>query len=161
MVEQYQKNVIEIDLYLRSYNHQGLVSSNLKNILTDIDVKLEMLQDELDKEPLNITNVRNLNTSVAKLIQEVTETKAHENIKQREAAKYLILYFNRFTHTQDGINYSRRFNALFNDHDYKRILKESYELLKGSNKDGDQIYKRIVNQVQVKPFENILTHNEK
>ncbi len=155
MVSQHQKSIIEIDLYLRSYNHQNSVSNNLRNILTDIDVKLDKLQEELDKEPLNITNVRNLNTSVSKLINEVTEVKAHENIKQREAARYLILYFNRFTHTQDGVNYTRHFNALFNENDYKRILKEAYELLQSSNKDGDQIYKRVVNQVHVEPFTKI------
>ncbi len=159
MLQTYQRNIIEIDLYLRGYNHHNLISSNFKNMLVDLEVKLEMLENELQLEPINITNVRNLNTSVAKLINEITTTKAQENIKQREAAKYLIIYFNRFTHTQDGINYARRFNTLFNDHDYKRILKESFELLKSSNKDGEQIYKQIVNQVHVEPFEHVLTPN--
>lgn len=159
MIKTYQRNIIEIDLYLRGYNHHNLISSNFKNMLVDLEVKLEMLENELQLEPINITNVRNLNTSVAKLINEITTTKAQENIKQREAAKYLIIYFNRFTHTQDGINYARRFNTLFNDHDYKRILKESFELLKSSNKDGEQIYKQIVNQVHVEPFEHVLTPN--
>lgn len=155
-IRNYHVNLVEIDLYLRKHDHLDKMSDQLANIMKDLNVKLGLLEQELEKDPLNITNVRNLNASVSKLLKQVSTTDAQENIKQREAAKHLMLFMNRYANTQDGNVYSRRFNTLFAEHDYRRILLETHDLLTSTNEtNGKQIYKKLVSKVDVEPFTHI------
>ncbi len=158
----YQRKSIEIDLYVRRNNHANFISKEVKNHLIDIDVKLNLLEQALSEQPINISDVRNLSNSVEKLTTEIVENSLIENdIKQREAAKLMIMYLNRFTETHDGATYSNRFNNLYASCEYKRILKEAYELLIDANNDGKKIYETIVKPaMNVTPFEYILDINE-
>ncbi len=157
----YKQNLIEIDLYLRKHDHHNLVSSDLQNMIDEVNIKVDLLEKTLSVEPLFIADVRNLRSSIIATTNEIINEKLENNIKQREAAKLLIFYFNKFTHTREGNTYSRRFNTLYNEHDYKRILREGHELLIESNKDGHRIYEKIVSPAQnTYPFVKVLPNTE-
>ncbi len=162
-LNEYKRNYIEIDLFIRRHNHKDFLSKDVSNLIHDIEVKLDLLEQSLQVRPINISDVRNLSISVEKLIEQVLDKDAlTNNIKQREAAKLLILYFNRFTQTHDGLTYSNRFNSLYAQHDYKRILKEAHELLVEANPDGKRIYEQIVKPaMNTKGFEPVLTFEPK
>lgn len=153
----YKRDLVEIDLYLRKHDHRSLISTDLQNMIDEVNIKVDLLEKALNVEPLFINEVRNLRSSIITITNEITSGKLENNIKQREAAKLLILYFNKFTHTREGNTYSRRFNTLYKEHDYKRILREGHELLIDSNNDGHKIYEKIVSPAQnVEPFVAVL-----
>lgn len=162
-LSKYKRDYIEIDLYIRRNNHKEALSKDVRNILHDIEIKLDLLEESLHVQPINISDIRNLSLSVEKLTAELIEKDAlANNIKQREAAKLIILYFNRFTQTHDGLTYSNRFNTLYAQCDYKRILKEAYELLIEANQDGKKIYEQIVKPaMNIKEYEPILNFEPK
>lgn len=162
-LNKYKRNYVEIDLFIRRTNHKEHLSQDIKNIIHDIEIKLDLLENALNTQPINISDVRNLSVSVEKLTAELIKKEAlTNNIKQREAAKLIIFYFNRFTETHDGLTYSNRFNSLYGECEYKRILKEAYELLIEANNDGKKIYEQIVKPAMNIPvFEPVLnTRNQ-
>lgn len=161
-LDKYKTDFVEIDLYIRRNNHKGNISNGVKNTIKDVEIKLDLLEQALELRPINISDVRNLSLSVEKLTAELIKKEALvNNIKQREAAKLIILYFNRFTQTHDGLTYSNRFNSLYAQCEYKRILKEAYELLLDANEDGKRIYEQIVKPaMNIQKFEPILSTNE-
>ena len=125
-------------------------------IREELDYKFNELQKEIDKEPLNITNVRNLSESVETLIETLIDNEIENNIKHRKGSELLLNYISRFNKNESMDNTVTRLFNLYNDNEYSVLLKEAYALIDTSSPKGKDIYVQIVNKVEVEPFKDIL-----
>lgn len=159
-ISAYQKTRIDIDLYLRKYNHLTMMSNELSSLIVDLDIKLANLIVELEKEPLSISEVRKLNQGVEKLIEAITTDRLDRDVKQRMGAKLLIEYVSRYN-TSEEINLTiKRLHSSFNSHEYKRVLRETHEMLVSLSSNGEMKYSRVVANVVVAPFEPVVFISE-
>lgn len=152
---------VDIELYLRSYDHLFMMSNSLRTEFIDFNSNLEDLETELAKEPLNIDHVRNLNNTLDKLATNMTSNSLDNDVKQRLGSKLLLEYIQRYNSSEEMNLMIKRMHEQYREHEYKRILKESYDMILTLSDNGDAIYKKIVSQVNVKDFEPILLNNKK
>lgn len=160
-LDYYKLMSVEFDLYLRKYEHTQKLEKNLGTLLKEYNLKLQSLEENLDNEPLNIANVRNINDALTKIIEQLVDKKDLEkDIKQRIGCEFLIKYLNQFN-TNDDINIViKRLQNLYNANEYRTLLVEAYGLLKNNSSKADKIYESILGQVEVDEFKPVLV-NEK
>jgi septation ring formation regulator EzrA len=156
-VKEYNRTMIDIDLYLRKYKHNDKISSYIEAIKLDLDEKFSELKTELDLEPLNITKVRNLNDSVGSILNKLTTQELEKNIKQRVGSEYLLRFICRYNRNDEIDTAIRRLNSLYNAHDYNALLQEGYIILCNASPKGADIYKDIVGKVEVESFQNAIS----
>ncbi|MGL5021260.1 MAG: septation ring formation regulator EzrA, partial [Mycoplasmatales bacterium] len=150
--------VVEIDLYIRKYQHTYKTSSYINAMIEELNNKLRILKKELNNEPLNITTVRNLNDSVASIINKLTDEELEKNIKQRIGSELILKYISRFNKSEGMDTTIGRLNNLYSGHEYKSLLQEGYQILLNADSiKGPAIYKGIVSEVTVDPFNEILS----
>ncbi|MGL5020909.1 MAG: septation ring formation regulator EzrA, partial [Mycoplasmatales bacterium] len=150
--------VVEIDLYIRKYQHTYKTSSYINAMIEEFSNKLTLLKKELNNEPLNITTVRNLNDSVASIINKLIDEELEKNIKQRIGSELILKYISRFNKSEGMDTTIGRLNNLYSGHEYKSLLQEGYQILLNADSiKGPAIYKGIVSEVTVDPFNEILS----
>lgn len=149
---------IEIDLYLRKYDHKEYTSKVITSLLQDLNNSINSLEHELDQEPLNIVNVRMLENSVKQLIQTLTDKEIENNIKQRIGSELFIQYLSQFNTNEESNIILKRLNAKYIDCEYSQLLHEAYDLLKNVTPEYKKIYAKITERVDIEPFEDVLTN---
>jgi len=156
-VKEYNRTIIDIDLYLRKYKHKDKISGYIEAINVDLEEKFQELKIELDLEPLNITKVRNLNDSVGSILNKLTSIELEKNIKQRIGSEYLLRFICRYNRNDEIDTAIRRLNSLYNAHDYNALLQEGYIILCNASPKGADIYKDIVGKVEVESFQKMIS----
>ncbi len=149
---------VEMDLYLRKYDHKGKLSHTQYNLIDEYNTKLVLLEEELNKEPLDIELVRSLNDALITVGKTLSEKELESNIKQRLGGELLIKYLNQYNDNEDVNLLIKRLQNLYNNNDYRTLLSESYNLLQANSQKADLIYKEIVKQVDVEPFAPVLEY---
>lgn len=149
---------IEIDLYLRKYDHKEYTSKVITSLLQDLNNSINSLEHELDQETLNIVNVRMLENSVKQLIQTLTDKEIENNIKQRIGSELFIQYLSQFNTNEESNIILKRLNAKYIDCEYSQLLHEAYDLLKNVTPEYKKIYAKITERVDIEPFEDVLTN---
>lgn len=155
-VDYYKAVRIDIELYLRSYDHLFMMSNFLRTEFIDYNSNLELLEKELSQEPLNIDHVRNLDAELAKSSENMIKMSLSNDIKQRLGCQLLLQYIARFNATEEINLMLKRMHEQYREHDYKRVLKSAYDMIVSLSDNGDAMYKKIVSQVNVNDFEPIL-----
>jgi len=155
-IDSYAQKIIEIDLYIKKNSHSHRLTRTIVSKIEELTLKFDELQKEIDKEPLNITNVRNLSESVETLIETLIDNEIENNIKHRVGSELLLNYISRFNKNERMDNTITRLFNLYNDNEYTVLLKEAYALIEDSSPQGKDIYVQIVNKVEIEPFNSIL-----
>ena len=151
----YYRSSVEINLYMRRYGHLDSMSNDLKSLTLDLDIKLRNLVAILEKEPLNISEVRKLDSSVDKIINTLKNQYLLTDVKQRIGCELLINYMARFN-TTDELNLTiKRLHNLYKNCEYKKILIEVLELLTSLTDDGPTRYKNIVSKVKISGVDDL------
>ena len=131
------------------------MSNDLKSLTLDLDIKLRNLVAILEKEPLNISEVRKLDSSVDKIINTLKNQYLLTDVKQRIGCELLINYMARFN-TTDELNLTiKRLHNLYKNCEYKKILIEVLELLTSLTDDGPTRYKNIVSKVKISGVDDL------
>lgn len=151
-IEDKFKGLYQIELYLRSNDHYYEQSDNLKAMYAEAKEKLDKLVVLLNATPLEITEVRKLDTAVGKLIIEIIHVVETE-IKLRLGAEKLIIYSNRFIDVPNSQTIIMMANNLYNNRDYKAVIRELNTFLVKTIPNGDDIYKNLVQKISIKTFD--------
>ncbi|MFV0289134.1 MAG: septation ring formation regulator EzrA [Mycoplasmatales bacterium] len=151
----YQKELVNVTLYLKEHHHFEIMSQNLVASYNEIKTKLEELALELEKEPLDIGLVRVLSDVIEKqLLQFGVE--AQKDIKQRLGVEKLILFYNRFIINDEYAKYYNHFLNLYNDKEYRKILKEIHGILSTTNEKGEELYRSIVSTINLSSYKSMI-----
>lgn len=153
---EYRRALINIDLYLRKYNHLNSMSSPLASQYREANSKYKQLETELHSEPLNIDNVNRLSESIAKILSDILDDKLVKDIKQRQGCQYILHYLAKFTYDDEVERSYRRFEMLFSTRQYQLFLKEASSYLQTGDKRGNVIYKELVSHVQVDDYKDFV-----
>lgn len=151
----YEKELINIEFYLRENKHYNKMNKDVKITKKEIREKLSDLHEALRQEVLDITYVRSMDNIVDELMKAYIK-KIHTDIKQKNGAEKLILYFNKSIKDDQGLEYAQHFTKLYNSFEYRRILREIYQVLIDNSEQGEELYKDIVNTVEIKKYEGMM-----
>lgn len=154
----YQLKYIEIDLYLRKYDHRNKISKIIKSLLIELENSLENLNNELNKEPLNINNVRTFEQNINRLIDDLTSKEIENNIKQRLGCELLLQYLSQFNISEENNIILRRLNQKYIENEYSSLLNEGYYMLESISPDYKKIYQAITSKVEVERFKEFLSY---
>ena len=150
-------DLVEIDLYLRRNDHYDKLSLNLKNTLKEINEKRKVLAIELDKEQIDINQVRNLMQYIEVNLQNLKEHGIERNIKQRIGAQKLIRYIARFNRNAKINQIIKNMNAYYAANNYESVLEESQKGLQLIVPTKyDKVYRAILTNIEVEEFNKIL-----
>ncbi len=152
---------VELDLYLRKYDHHDKLSKTINTLMKEYSNKLTALEEELSKEPLDISAVRNLNDALISLGEALSTKELETNIKIRLGCELLLQYLHQYNTNDDVNNVIKRFQNLYNQNEYQVLLKDAFGLLKANTNKADAIYSNIVGKVEVEPFTPVLVHKFK
>lgn len=150
-LDKYKKVNIRMKLYLKKYDHEDKMSSELKISLEEIDEKLKELEKALNPSPLDILYIRNLDSILTKLYGNTIEL-MERDIKQKIGGQRLIIYFNRFVLKEELFKYHQHFITLYNSNQHKQVIKEIHRKLVELNPNGEILYKNIVSTVEIDNF---------
>ncbi len=150
----YKQEVIKLNLYLREYKHIDCLNRSLEITYKEVQNKILDLEEELNKETIDISFLRITDNIVNRLLIDLIEN-IQKDIKQRLGVEKLSTYYNRFVNNEDRLRYSKHFTSLYSDKNYKQILKEVHDLLNKMNPRGDVLYKDVVNTIEVDPYESV------
>ncbi len=153
-LELYKKEVIKLNLYLREYKHLECLNRSLEITYKDVQVKITELEEELNKDTIDISFLRITDNIINRLLTDLIKD-IQTDIKQRLGVEKLSTYYNRFVNNEDRLRYSKHFTSLYSDRNYRQILKEVHDLLKKMNPRGDVLYKDVVNTIEVNPYESV------
>lgn len=150
MIEENKADITEICLYLKHYEHFYELSPNLSHSIDQCYAKMNDLEAELNKTPLNIEEVRKNNMTIEALKEDLI-TSTHEEIKRKEAINKLVQYANKYVVDDEVETLILHINYLYNSREYASALKELRRLI--SVYSSEEIYKKIVSKVEVKSYE--------
>lgn len=154
-VDTYMSELISVDMFLHEQKHSQKMSKSLRNNINEIEQKLEKMVKCLEAETLDISYARTMNEVIEKLITKLV-VDAQSDIKQRKGVEKLIVYFNRFILNEEMLNHHQHFLTLYNEYDYKKILRDIHNLFIEINPKGDELYKRIVGQIVIDEYKGSL-----
>lgn len=153
---EYRRALINIDLYLRKYDHLNRMSSPLASQHREANSKYKQLETELASEPLNIDNVNRLNESIASILNDILNDKLVKDIKQKQGCQYILHYLAKFTYDDEVESAYRRFEMLYSTRQYQLFLKEASSYLQTGDKRGSEIYKELVSHVHVDDYKDVV-----
>ena len=157
ILEMCNNDLVEIDLYLRRNNHNDKLSLNLKNILKEINEKKKILAIELEKDQIDINQVRNLMQYIEVNLNGLKENGIERNIKQRIGSQKLIRYIARFNRNPKINQIIKNMNAYYAANNYESVLEESQKGLQIIVPTKyDKVYRALLTNIKVEPFEKIL-----
>lgn len=152
--EYYSRELINIDLYLHQYDHVRKMSPGLAGNLKEFKIKLQSLIDYLDKDTLDISYVRAMNHVINRLYKKLI-TEIETDVKQRKGVEKLVVYFNKFIVNEEMLTQYQHFLRLYNEYEYKKILREMHKLLNEITSRGEELYKSIVGTIEVENYKRI------
>lgn len=148
----FRRSIINIELYLRKNNHLSNMSPSLQSLFKDVNIKYHELEEELKKEPLTIENVNNHKDSIEKLLHKIINDKLVKDVKQKEGCYYILNYIAKYIENSEIDNAFRRFEMLYNTHQYTLFLKEATLFFQSSDRQGTKIYMELVSKVKVEDY---------
>ncbi len=154
-IDIYEKEVIDINLYLREQNHLFDLNKNLLSNYSEIEKKIAELEEELQKEPLDIGFVRTLNDIIEKLLKDFSSD-IQTDIKQKKGVESLMLYYDRFINDDEYLRYYNHFLSLYNEKEYRQILREIHSLFTQIDEKGDVLYRNIVSKVKIEQYNSLI-----
>jgi len=145
----------QMELYLSYHNFNHKISNEVKEYFTEISLKIDNMEHELDEESLDILRITRLNESILELIKK-QEADIKKEIEVHNVAIEFILYMNcrNFkTNTKEIQNYTQQIARLLRDAKYEKIIID-LDLFFRSTKNGFQIFSAL------KKSQRILTIDE-
>lgn len=150
--------LINVKMYAIKNGHYEVMSQELVSKLSYITSKKKELENILASYPLNIENLRSLNTLLLSEEKELCEL-AELDLLHKKCAKEAIVYFNQFISDQELIKIGSHLNSLFNDHQYNSVLKEVKSLLNEGSSRGDEIFNSVIEKLRVENFSDYVKEN--
>lgn len=143
---------LEIDLYLRKHAHKYKMSNEIKALLLELDTKLHQLDKELKQEPLKIKSVRKLDYSIRKNLDTLISVELQKDVRQRKGSLLLLNYCAKYNQS-DELNLTlKNMYVTYKQHDYRKVIRQSKELLIMMDPNGAQKFELIVNRVKAAEF---------
>lgn len=149
--ETYKHELVKISIYLYKVKHFEKLNLSLKSTLKELSQKIVEMDKELEKEPLEISYVRANDNIIQKLLNNFIN-EMQKDVKQRVGAEKLAVHFNRFVVNNENYTFSTRFVTLYNNKEYRQILKEIYQVFTDNNPKGEALYRSILNSVNVEEY---------
>lgn len=147
----YKRELIDVEMYIREYDHYYSMSNSLKSTLKNAYDVVDKLETTLQTTPINIEEVRHTNKIVHNLLNELI-TSAEKEIKLKEACIRLLKYCNRYIETNDDHTVMSHISLRYKNKEYAVVLGEIQRFLQTKLENVDFLYKRETEQVSVRSF---------
>ncbi|MFV0247221.1 MAG: septation ring formation regulator EzrA [Mycoplasmatales bacterium] len=147
----YKRELIDVEMYIREYDHYYSMSNTLKSTLKNAYDVVDKLETTLQTTPINIEEVRHTNKIVHNLLNELI-TSAEKEIKLKEACIRLLKYCNRYIETNDDHTVMSHISLRYKNKEYAVVLGEIQRFLQTKLENVDFLYKRETEQVSVRSF---------
>ncbi len=142
-IESYKSRITNVEFYISANDHLFKMSHGLSNLLTETYEKISQLEEMLNSQPLNISDVRKLTRACESMLNDI-ESSVDQEIKLRTNAQALIRFTNRFVEDTQTQNVVSHCMTLYNNKNYNGVVKELRQFIHSNFENPETLYEQII-----------------